>query len=225
MNNVQEKQVLKNDNFLVNSEQINSSDETYSKLMFVYSAAIKQLETKIGILKDEFEFFYGNSIIDHTKSRIKKTQSIVKKMEDKSLELTYKSMVDNINDIAGIRIVCPSKEDVYNVVKSLKCMPEVTTITEKDYITSPKKSGYSSYHMIVGVPVQVFEQTIPVKVEIQIRTLAMDFWANLEHDIKYKTDEKVSKKISNDLIRYAKIINNIDSEMMNKKHGGLDGSC
>lgn len=207
-------EILTLDNFLVASEEINSSDETYSKLMFVYSAAIKKLETKLEILEDEFKFFYGCSIIDHTKSRIKKPESIIKKLESKSYELTYKSLVENINDIAGVRVICPLKEDIFTVVDILKSTPEMNVLVEKDYITKPKKSGYSSYHMIVEIPVQVLKQTIPVKVEIQIRTLAMDFWASLEHDIKYKSNNKISKKVSNELVKCAKIINNMDNQMI-----------
>lgn len=207
-------EILTLDNFLVASEEINSSDETYSKLMFVYSAAIKKIETKLEILQDEFKFFYGCSIIDHTKSRIKKPESIIKKLESKNYELTYKSLVENINDIAGVRVVCPLKDDIFTVVDILKSAPEINILKEKDYVTKPKKSGYSSYHMIVEIPVQVMKQTIPVKVEIQIRTLAMDFWASLEHDIKYKSNSKISKRVSNELVKCAKIINNMDNQMV-----------
>ncbi|MBQ3408384.1 MAG: GTP pyrophosphokinase family protein [Clostridia bacterium] len=214
MREKESKEVLKIDNFLVNSDQINSSDETYSRLMFVYSAALKQLETKLEILQDEFKFFYGCSVIDHTKSRIKKPESIIKKLEGKKQELTYRSLVENVNDVAGIRIICPLKDDIYTVVEILKSISDMNVIIEKDYVAKPKKSGYASYHMIVEVPVQVLKQTIPVKVEIQIRTLAMDFWASLEHDLKYKTNNKISKKVSNELVRCAKIINNMDNQMV-----------
>lgn len=207
-------ELLNLDNFLVASEKINSSDETFNKLMFVYSAALKQLETKIQILQDEFKFFYGCTVIDHTKSRIKKPESIIKKLEDKNQELTYNSLVKNINDVAGLRIICPLKEDIYTVVDILKNMTDVNVVTEKDYVLKPKKSGYSSYHMIVEIPVMVMKEVIPVKVEIQIRTLAMDFWASLEHDLKYKTNNKISKKVSSELIKCAKIINSMDNKMI-----------
>ena len=220
MGDMQSKQVLRLDNFLVNSDKINSSDDTYSKLMFVYSAAIKELETKLEILQDEFKFFYGCSVIDHTKTRIKKPESIIKKLEGRKQELTYQSMVENVNDVAGVRIVCPMKDDIYTVVDVLKNIPDVNVLVEKDYVAKPKKSGYASYHMVVEVPVQVLRQTIPVKVEIQVRTLAMDFWASLEHDIKYKSNNKLSKKVSNELVKCAKIINNMDNQMVSIKNIG-----
>lgn len=220
MGDMQEKQMLRLDNLMVNSDRINSTDDTYSKLMFVYSAAIKILETKLDILQDEFKFFYGCSVIDHTKTRIKKPESIIKKLEGKKQELTYQSLVENVNDVAGIRIVCPMRDDIYTVAGILKSIPDVNVILEKDYVAKPKKSGYASYHMVVEVPVQVLRQTIPVKVEVQIRTLAMDFWASLEHDIKYKNNNQISKKVSNELVKCAKIINNMDSKMVSIKNFG-----
>lgn len=212
--NKNETNLLKIDNFLVESEKINSSDETFNKLMFLYSAALKQLETKMDIIQKEFEYFYGCSIIDHTKSRIKKPKSIIKKMENKNYQLTYRNLVEQVNDIAGFRIICPLKDNIFSLVDLIKGMPDINVIKEKDYVTKPKKSGYSSYHLIVEVPVPLMKQIIPVKVEIQIRTLAMDFWASLEHDIKYKTNNDISKKVSNELVKCAKIINKLDSQMI-----------
>lgn len=214
MENKERNSLLKIDNFLESSEKINPSDENFNKLMFVYSAALKQLETKMEILKDEFEFFYGMSVIDHTMSRIKKPESIIKKLESKNCDLTYRNLVENINDIAGLRVVCSFKNDIFTIVDVLKNMPDLNIISEKDYVTKPKKSGYSSYHMVVEVPVPFMKQIIPVKSEIQIRTMAMDFWASLEHDLKYKTNNKISKKVSNELVKCAKIINQMDNQMI-----------
>lgn len=219
MKNKKETSLLKIDNFLVETDKINSSDETFNKLMFLYSAALKQLETKMDILKEEFNCFYGCSIIDHTQTRIKKPESIIKKMEDKKYEKTYRNLVEQINDIAGLRVICPIKDNVFTIVDLIKNMPDVNVIKEKDYITKPKKSGYSSYHMIVEIPVPLMKQIIPVKVEIQIRTLAMDFWASLEHDIKYKTNNKLTKKMSNELVKCAKMINKMDDKMLVLKYG------
>ena len=214
MKNKERNSLLKIDNFLESSEKINSSDQNFNKLMFVYSAALKQLETKMEILKDEFEFFYGMSVIDHTMSRIKKPESIIKKLESKNCDLTYRNLVENINDIAGLRVVCSFKNDIFTIVDVLKNMPDLNIISEKDYVTKPKKSGYSSYHLVVEVPVPFMKQIIPVKSEIQIRTMAMDFWASLEHDLKYKTNNKISKKVSNELVKCAKIINQMDNQMI-----------
>ena len=211
MKSKEQNGLLKLDSFLDVSDNINSSDETFNKLMFVYSAALKQLETKIEILRDEFKFFYGCPVIDHTMSRIKEPESIIKKLESKNCDLTYSSLVENINDIAGLRIICPLRDDIFTVVEVLKNMPDLNIITEKDYVNNPKKSGYSSYHIVVEVPVPLMKQVIPVKAEIQIRTLAMDFWASVEHGLKYKTDNKISKKVSNELIKCAKIINKMEN--------------
>lgn len=214
MKKKEENNLLKINNFLVESDKINSSDETFNKLMFLYSAALKQLETKMDIIENEFKYFYGKSIIDHTKSRIKKPESILKKMESKKYELTYRNLVEQVNDIAGFRIICPLKDNIFSVVDLIKGMPDINVIKEKDYVTNPKKSGYSSYHLVVEIPVPLMKQLIPVKVEIQIRTLAMDFWASLEHDIKYKTNKEISKKVSNELVKCAKIINKLDNQMI-----------
>lgn len=214
MKKKKENNLLKINNFLVESDKINSSDETFNKLMFLYSAALKQLETKMDIIENEFKYFYGKSIIDHTKSRIKKPESILKKMESKKYELTYRNLVEQVNDIAGFRIICPLKDNIFSVVDLIKGMPDINVIKEKDYVTKPKKSGYSSYHLVVEIPVPLMKQLIPVKVEIQIRTLAMDFWASLEHDIKYKTNKEISKKVSNELVKCAKIINKLDNQMI-----------
>ena len=154
------------------------------------------------------------SVIDHTMSRIKKPESIIKKLESKNCDLTYRNLVENINDIAGLRVVCSFKNDIFTIVDVLKNMPDLNIISEKDYVTKPKKSGYSSYHLIVEVPVPFMKQIIPVKSEIQIRTMAMDFWASLEHDLKYKTNNKISKKVSNELVKCAKIINQMDNQMI-----------
>lgn len=214
MKNKKKNELLKLDDFLVESDKINSSDETFNKLMFIYSAALKQLQTRMEILQDEFKYFYGCSVIDHLKTRIKKPESIIKKMESKNYELTYRNLVEQVNDIAGLRIICPLKDDIFSVVDIIKGMPDINVLAEKDYVTNPKKSGYASYHLVVEVLVPVMKQIIPVKVELQIRTLAMDFWASLEHDLKYKNNNKISKKISNELVKCAKMINKLDNQMI-----------
>ena len=214
MKNKKGTSLLKIDNFLVETDKINSSDETFNKLMFLYSAALKQLETKMDILKEEFNCFYGCSIIDHTQTRIKKPESIMKKLEKKECNYTYEQMIENVNDIAGIRIICPLKKDIFSIRNIVTKLPGIKVLKEKDYVTKPKESGYSSYHLILEVPVTLSQQQIYVKVEVQIRTLAMDFWANIEHKTKYKTEGKISKKESKQLISYAKAINKIDNNMM-----------
>ena len=145
---------------------------------------------------------------------MKRTDSIINKMKKKGYELTYKEMIEKINDIAGVRIICQLKDDIFKIRELIEKIPGVVIDKEKDYVTYPKESGYSSYHMIVKVPVVLSNQLIYVKVEIQIRTLAMDFWASLEHKMKYKTDKEITKKNSKDLINCAKIVNKLDNKMM-----------
>ncbi len=206
--------LIKIENFIDYNKNLEIEDETFKKLMFIYSVAIKELKNKIEILKDEFKIFYKYDLIDHIDARIKTPESIINKMKQRGIPLYYKNMIENINDIAGIRIVCPLKKDVFSSRDLIERLPGVTILKEKDYITNPKKSGYSSYHLIVEVPVTLSKQNIYVKVEIQIRTVAMDFWATLEHKVKYKPEEKISKQESKEWVNCAKIINKLDNKMM-----------
>ena len=177
-----------------NKQKLKIEDETFKKIMFIYTSGIKELTNKLEILKDEYKIFKNYNLIDHIDIRIKRPESIINKMEKRKLELDYYNMIENINDIAGIRIICPLKKDIFTIKKIIEQMEEIKVLKEKDYITTPKKSGYSSYHLIVEIPVILLEKTIFVKIEIQIRTIAMDFWANLEHKIKYKPEKNSNKK-------------------------------
>ncbi|MBR3003045.1 MAG: GTP pyrophosphokinase family protein [Clostridia bacterium] len=202
--------LLQINNFLEEKEPIEKNSKTFEKLMFIYSVAMKELVTKIEIIKDEFKIFYNYELIDHINTRIKKPESIIKKMQDKKCELRYSEMINNINDIAGIRVICPLKKDIFSIRNLIANLPGVQLVKEKNYITKPKKSGYSSYHLILDVPVTLSQKIMYVRVEVQIRTMAMDFWASIEHKVKYKTNEELSKSASKELIKYAKIINKID---------------
>lgn len=208
-----DKSLLKQEHFLETVDKINIESAEFEKLMFVYSLGLKELKTKFEIIKEEFEYLYDYTLIDNINTRIKSKESILKKMKSKNYEITYKNLIGNINDIAGIRVICNFKDDIFLIKELVQHFPNVKIIKEKDYVNKPKKSGYSSYHMIVEVPVNIAKKIVLVKVEIQIRTKAMDFWATLEHDIKYKTDEKLPKKVSKELVNFAKVINNIDVNM------------
>ena len=201
-----EENLIKIENILATNEPIKVEEKTFEKLMFIYSVAIKELTTKLEILKDEFLVFYNYELIDHLKTRIKKPHSIIKKMQDKNCELTYEKMIQNINDIAGVRVIVPLKNDIYTIRNLISGVPGIHILKEKDYVTNPKKSGYMSYHLIVEIPINLSQKLIYVKVEIQIRTIAMDFWASIEHKAKYKTKDKPSKKTSKELIECAKMI-------------------
>ena len=207
------------ENFLENKEQkLDVKEEPFEKLMFFYKSALNQLETQMNIIKDEFKVMYNYDLIDNIVTRIKEPKSIIKKMEKKKYEKTYINLIEKINDIAGIRIICTLKDDIFFIKDLIKQMPDVHILKEKDYVTHPKESGYSSYHLVVEVPVKLSQKVVYVKCEIQIRTLAMDFWANFEHKVKYKNENDISKKASNELIAYAKMISNFDNKMMKLKN-------
>lgn len=201
-------------NFLDYGETVTEDDDTFQKLMFVYKMAIKELNTKIEIFKEESKLFYDYDLIDHVNTRIKEPDSIIKKMKKKNLELDYKEMINNINDIAGIRVICPLQSDIYTIKNLIQKIPGIETVKEKDYIVNPKESGYTAYHLIVRVPVMLSQELIYVKVEVQIRTMAMDFWSSLEHKMMYKPKEEPTKKQAKEWINCAKTINKLDTKMM-----------
>ena len=179
----------------------------------MYGAALKQLETKIDIINNEFKTLHKYNPIEHVSSRIKSKESIYKKLKKKGLEPTYENLVKTINDIAGIRIICSFIPDIFKIVEMFENMTDITVIKKKDYVTTPKPSGYSSYHLIISVPVSLSVGTINVKVEIQIRTMAMDFWASLEHKINYKYDKQIPKGIKKELKECAKMTQKLDKRM------------
>lgn len=217
-NKEKELEIVEMKNFLRYDEKIEEKTNTFQKIMTIYEMGLKELETKINILQKEFEVFYNYDLIDHINTRIKEPDSIINKMKKKGFEFTYKQMIENINDIAGIRIICQIKEDIFKIRDLIDKIRDIQVEKEKDYVTYPKKSGYSSYHMIVKVPVTLSKQRIYVKIEIQIRTMAMDFWATLEHKLKYKSDKEINKKDSKELVNYAKIVNKLDNKIMLMNH-------
>ena len=207
------------ENFLENKEEkLDVKEEPFDKLMFFYQSALKQLELQMSIIKEEFKLMYNYDLIDHIDTRIKEPKSIIKKMEKKKYQKTYLNLIEKVNDIAGMRIVCTLKDDIFFIKDLVKQIPDIHILKEKDYVTNPKPSGYSSYHMIVEIPVKLSQNTIYVKCEIQIRTLAMDFWASFEHKVKYKTDQEVNKKASKELVNCAKMISKFDDKMISLKN-------
>lgn len=193
--------------------QIISKDDNFEKLMMIYTLALAEAKKSVLSLQEELNRQNNYDVITGISTRIKEPKSIIEKMKQKGYSLTYKDLIENINDIAGLRIVCTSEKTVYEIAKSISNMKNMNVIKKKDYIKKPKKSGYSAYHVIVEVPVTIQENQIWVKVEIQIRTLAMDFWANIEHKLKYKTENKISQKNSSKLKIYAKILQIINKKM------------
>ena len=212
--NEREADLIKAASLMKIEQKLDKRTNEFEKIMLIYKSALKVLRTKFDILNEEFNKFCEYNPIDHITERVKSPDSIIEKMQRKELELNYKNLIEQVNDIAGMRIICSFKDDVFKLVKIIENFHEVEILERKDYITNPKPSGYASYHLIVNVPVTFQDKTIYVKVEIQIRTLAMDFWASLEHKMKYKTDKEITKKNSKDLINCAKIVNKLDNKMM-----------
>lgn len=197
---------------------------TWQNLMFLYESAIKEVRTKLDILSEEFQNNYRYNPIEYVKSRIKTPENIVKKMRRHGYEITMENMVEKINDVAGVRIVCDFTSDIYRLVRMIRNLKEFDVIREKDYIQNPKDSGYRSYHLIVKVPVYTTTEVVKTKVEIQIRTIAMDFWATLEHKIYYKFEGNAPDYISRDLQTCASIVAQLDSKMLSLNDAVMQAS-
>ena len=194
--------------------EFNEGIDSWETLMFLYNSALKEVSTKLEILNDEFIHVHKYNPIEYIKSRIKTPESIVKKLKRHDLEVNVDNMINSINDIAGIRIVCSFTSDIYLIADMIGKQNDLTVISVKDYIRSPKKSGYKSFHMLVSVPIFIGEQVIDTKVEIQIRTIAMDFWASLEHKIYYKFEGHAPEYISRELRDCAQIVSMLDAKML-----------
>lgn len=188
--------------------------DSWQEAMLVYHAALKQINTKLEILNDEFQHVHRYNPIEHIKSRIKTSESIVKKLKRYGYESTIENMVKYINDIAGIRVICSFTSDIYRIADMLRSQNDIRVISVKDYMRHPKESGYKSYHMLVTVPVFLSDRIVDVKVEIQIRTVAMDFWASLEHKIYYKFEGNAPEYISRELKECAKMVSELDDKML-----------
>lgn len=201
------------ENLIDYNKKIKESDETFQKIMSIYAMALKEMSTKVEIYKDEFKMFYNYDLIDHINFRIKSPESIMKKMQDKGVKLTYKEMIENINDIAGLRVICPVQKDIYSIKNLIQNIPGIQTLKEKDYVAHPKKCGYKSYHIILAVPVVLSKKLIYVKVEVQIRTMAMDVWATIEHKMRYKPEQELTEKQSKEWSKCAKAINKVDKKL------------
>lgn len=188
--------------------------DSWKEVNLIYNAALKQMETKMEILNDEFQHVHQYNPIEHIKARMKTPESIVKKLKRHGRESTIENMVNHINDIAGIRIICSFTSDIYRIAEMIREQKDLKVIATKDYITYPKASGYRSYHMIVTVPVYLSDRIVDAKVEVQIRTVAMDFWASLEHKIHYKLEGDAPEHIKSELIECARMVMDLDARML-----------
>ncbi len=185
------------------------------RMQQIYEAGIKEIQTKLEILDSEFKVKFDHNPIHHIESRLKKPESIIKKAIDKDITLTEKEIMNHIHDIAGIRVICNYIDDVYVVAQLLIDQDDIRLIKIKDYIQNPKPNGYRSLHLVLEVPIFLAEGAQPIHVEVQLRTIAMDFWASLEHRLRYKTENNVPEDIKEELIQCAIDISELDHKMQN----------
>lgn len=197
-----------------NQIMLDESVESWNTAMLMYNSALKEMGTKLEILNDEFQHVHQYNPIEYVKKRLKAPESIVKKLKRYGYETSIPNMMEYCNDIAGIRIVCSFTSDIYRLADMIGRQNDITVISVKDYIKNPKASGYKSYHMIVSIPIFLSDRVAETKVEIQIRTIAMDFWASLEHKIYYKFEGHAPEYISHDLQECSKIVSELDEKML-----------
>ena len=191
--------------------------DSWKTVIFLYNAALKEVGTKLEILNDEFQHVHQYNPIEHIKTRIKTPESIVKKLKRYGYETSIENMVRYINDIAGVRLICSFTSDIYRLAEMIGNQSDLKVLSIKDYIKNPKESGYKSYHMLVSVPIFLSDSVVDTKVEIQIRTIAMDFWASLEHKLQYKKNipESQSKFLKDELYDCAQQSAALDKRMQN----------
>lgn len=187
---------------------------SWNTAMLLYNSALKEMGTKIEILNDEFQHVHQYNPIEYVKTRLKSPESIVKKLKRYGYEDSIQNMIEYCNDIAGVRIVCSFTSDIYRLADMIGRQSDITVLSIKDYIKNPKPSGYKSYHMIVTIPIFLSDRMVDTKVEIQIRTIAMDFWASLEHKIYYKFEGNAPQYISQELRDCAAITSKLDAKML-----------
>jgi len=190
----------------------------FIQINHLYDSAIHEIETKLEIIDSEFQSKFSRNPIHNISSRLKSPQSIAQKLKKKNIPITAESILANLHDIAGVRVICPYIEDIYQIADYLSLHDDIHILKQKDYIKNPKPSGYRSLHLIVTVPVFLSTGKKIVPVEIQIRTIAMDFWASLEHQLHYKTDNSVPSELSAELKILAETIHDTDMKMEDIYH-------
>lgn len=187
----------------------------FKELMMQYECAIMEVNTKLHVLNNEFSHMYQRNPIENIETRIKTPASILEKLSRRNLPICVESLENGLTDIAGIRVICPFPDDIYNVADLLTSQDDVTVIARKDYIKNPKPNGYRSLHLIIEIPIFLASRKKNMKVEVQFRTIAMDFWASLDHKLRYKQDLKNSEEIASELKECADIIAGVDLKMQN----------
>lgn len=205
-------------NNLMSDEFLDFMEENrkpFSTLMMYYRCAIMEIETKFRVLNEQFSLRYDRNPIESIKSRVKSQDSLIRKVRDKNIPITFESIEENIRDIAGVRVVCSFQEDIYVLAEWLLNQDDITLLERKDYIQNPKPSGYRSLHLIVKVPIFLENEKRNMTVEVQLRTIAMDFWASLEHKLRYKKTlpKEQAEQLSKELLGCADMIAALDEHM------------
>lgn len=187
--------------------------QNFSKLMAYYRCALMEIETKFNVLNEEFSLRYDRNPINSIKTRLKSFQSMRDKLQRKGIDLTVNNIEENLNDVAGVRVICSFTDDVFMLAEALLKQDDITLVEAKDYINNPKPNGYRSLHLIVTVPIFLAHEKRLMKVEIQLRTIAMDSWASLEHQLRYKKDYAFDERMANELLRCAELSSELDARM------------
>ena len=209
-----------------NMKWIQEQTSEFAKLMTYYKCAIMEIETKFHVLNEEFSLEHDRNPISSIKSRLKSPGSILEKLQRRGFENSLRSIEENLNDIAGVRVICSFPADVYALAESFLKQDDITLVTKKDYIAHPKPNGYRSLHMIVEIPIFLAHEKKSMKVELQLRTIAMDFWASLEHQLRYKKETEFADEMADELYQCAKISAKLDERMDNLRRRVLgERSC
>ena len=195
------------------AEKLREYAEGYNKLMAYYRCAMMEIETKLNVLNEQFSLQYDRNPINSIKTRLKSPDSIKNKLTGRNLPVTLTSIEENLHDVAGVRVVCTFPQDVYTIKNALLSQDDITLLEEKDYIKTPKPNGYRSLHLIISVPIFLLHEKRFMKVEIQLRTIAMDSWASLEHQLKYKKDVEFTEEMSQNLLLCAQMSAELDARM------------
>ena len=198
---------------LLSAQEILSRGGAFINLMAYYKCAMMEIETKLQVLNTEYSLQYDRNPINSIKTRLKSPVSIAEKMRRKGLDMTVAALEENLSDIAGVRVVCSFIEDVYMIADALLSQDDILLVERKDYIGAPKKNGYRSLHLIVSVPIFLAREKRRMRVEIQLRTIAMDFWASLEHQLRYKKGLAYDEAVARELFECAEASAALDARM------------
>ena len=197
----------------------------FREMMMMYMCAIREVKTKLEVLNDDLAIKNQRNPIQMIKSRVKKPASIVEKLKRRGHPVSVNSIVEHLDDVAGVRVICSFVDDIYTIAEMLARQDDVNVLMAKDYIRSPKVNGYRSYHMIIEIPVFFSDRKQKIRVEVQIRTIAMDFWASLDHQMKYKKNLDDSGEISEELKECAEVIAQTDMRMLNIRRKIEEKEC